>query len=162
MTPDAAATVLAHCRALSWRLATAESCTGGLIAARLTEIAGSSDVVVGGIVAYHNDAKRRHLGVAADTLEREGAVSEAVALQMARGAQLAFDADLAVAVTGIAGPGGGTAAKPVGLVHLAVTARGLAPLHRRCVFPGDRRQIRAATVEAALDLLLEALAASAA
>ena len=162
MNADLAATVLERCRALGYRLVTAESCTGGLIAGALTDLAGSSDVVLGGIVAYHDDAKRRLLDVPAAILERDGAVSEATARAMAEGAFRTFDADVAVAVTGIAGPGGATPTKPVGLVHLAVSCRGTGPHHRRAVFPGDRRQVRHATVVAALALVLEALPASAA
>ncbi len=154
---ELAATVLERCRTLHYRLATAESCTGGLIAGALTEIAGSSDVVMGGIVAYHDDAKRLHLGVPGEVLARDGAVSEATALAMAEGAVRTFDVDVAIAVTGIAGPGGATPTKPVGLVHLAVWCRGTGPRHRRIVFPGDRHAVRQATVEAALRLILDGL-----
>ncbi|MFW5832946.1 MAG: CinA family protein [Pseudomonadota bacterium] len=162
MTTGLARAVLERCRRHGWRLATAESCTGGLIAARLTDLAGSSDVVLGGIVAYHNDIKHRLLGVPLAMLEAHGAVSEPVARAMAEGCVRALDADVAVAVTGIAGPGGGTPTKPVGLVHLAVWCRGTSPAHVRAVFPGNRAQVRAATVNAALDLVLQAVPASAA
>lgn len=151
--------VLDACRRRGWRLGTAESCTGGLIAGRLTDVAGSSDVVQGGIVAYANPAKRALLGVPPDVLEREGAVSETVALAMAEGCRRALGVEVAVAVTGIAGPGGATPTKPVGLVHLAV-ATPATTRHQRAVFPGDRQAVRAATVAAALDLLDEALSAA--
>src|SRR5215472_3755832 len=117
------------------KLATAESCTGGMIAARLTDIAGSSDVVERGFVTYSNEAKHELLGVPMDLIMRVGAVSEEVARAMAEGA---------VAVTGIAGPGGATPTKPVGLVHLACARRGGATVHERHVFPGDRAAVRAA------------------
>ncbi len=144
--------VLDLCRQRGWRLATAESCTGGLVAGRLTDIAGSSDVVEGGIVAYANAVKERELGVSAATLASDGAVSEAAAREMAEGCRRRLAVDLAIAVTGIAGPGGATPGKPVGLVHLAA-ASPTATLHRASVFPGTRAQVRAATVEAALELL---------
>lgn len=154
---SAAAALLAACRARGWRLATAESCTGGLVAGRLTDVAGSSDVVAGGIVAYANSVKAGRLGVPQAVLEREGAVSEATARAMAEGCRRALVVDVAIAVTGIAGPGGGSTTKPVGLVHLAVATPD-GTWHCRAVFPGDRAQIRAATVNAALDLALAALA----
>ena len=147
--------VLSLCRALGVRVATAESCTGGLIAACLTEIAGSSDVVDRGFVTYANKAKRDLLGVPDELLMRVGAVSEEVARAMAEGALVRSDATLAVAVTGIAGPGGGTAAKPVGLVHHACAGPGGAVLHRRVVYPGDRGAVRLATVATALDMLID-------
>ncbi len=112
------------------KVATAESCTGGLVAGALTEIAGSSDVVDRGFVTYSNAAKHAMLGVAEATLARHGAVSRETAEAMARGALGHADADLAVAVTGIAGPGGGSAAKPVGLVHFAAAARDGRLIHR--------------------------------
>ena len=147
--------LLAICRAQGVRVATAESCTGGLIAACLTEIAGSSDVVDRGFVTYANEAKRDLLGVPDELLTRVGAVSEEVARAMAVGALARSDATLAVAVTGIAGPGGGTAAKPVGLVHHARAGPGGAVLHRRVVYPGDRGAVRLATVVTALDMLID-------
>jgi len=150
-----AAAVLAACRARGWRLATAESCTGGLIAARLTDVAGASDVVEGGVVVYADAQKIRWLRVPADVLARDGAVSEATARAMAEGGRETFGVDVAVAVTGIAGPGGGSADKPVGLVHLAV-ATPTATTHRRVVFAGDRRAIREATVDAAFALVASA------
>ena len=140
------------------RLATAESCTGGLIAGCLTEIAGSSSVVDRGYVVYDNRAKVEMLGVREATLAEHGAVSEPIALEMVAGALARSGCGLAVAVTGIAGPGGGSEAKPVGLVHIAAGRRGGTVLHQRHVFPGGRTQIRLATVEAGLALAMAALA----
>ena len=142
--------LLAACRARGWRIATAESCTGGLIAATLTAVAGSSDVVDRGFVTYSNAAKTEMLGVDAGLIARVGAVSEEVALQMARGA-VGF-ADIAVAVTGVAGPGGGSAQKPVGLVWFAVATKSVVQAESH-VFPGDRAAVRRATVGHALALL---------
>ena len=147
--------LLALCRAGGLRVATAESCTGGLIAACLTDIAGSSDVVDRGFVTYSNEAKNDLLGVPEELLMRVGAVSEEVARAMAAGALARADAHLAVAVTGIAGPGGGTDTKPVGLVHHACAGAGRAVIHRRVVYPGDRGAVRLATVETALDMLID-------
>jgi len=120
---DLATEVLDSYRRLGWRLATAESCTGGLVAALLTEIPGSSDVVDRAFVTYSNEAKQAMLGVPTGTLMRYGAVSRQTASAMARGALANSDADIAVAITGVAGPGGGTAKKPVGLVHFYALAR---------------------------------------
>ncbi len=148
-----AAALLALLRARGLTLATAESCTGGLIATALTAIPGSSDVVLAGFVTYSNDAKARMLGVPAGLIAACGAVSEPVARLMAEGALRESGAALAVACTGIAGPGGGSARKPVGLVHLAAARRGGTTLHEAPVFPGDRAAVRAATVTAAFALL---------
>jgi nicotinamide-nucleotide amidase len=148
--------VLERCRAKTWMLATAESCTGGMIAAALTDIAGSSDVVERGFVTYSNAAKTELLGVPADLIARVGAVSEEVARAMATGALDHAPVDLAVAVTGVAGPGGGSAEKPVGLVHFGLARRGHATRAEHHVFPGDRDAVRRATVMRALELLLEA------
>ncbi|MBI1778840.1 MAG: CinA family protein [Proteobacteria bacterium] len=145
--------LLARCRANKLKLATAESCTGGLIAASLTEIAGSSDVVERGFVTYSNEAKIELLGVAEALIRAHGAVSAEVARAMAEGAVARSHADIAVAVTGIAGPGGATATKPVGLVHLAATRRGGATRDVRAVFPGNRRAVREASVLAAFALI---------
>ena len=150
--------LLGACERRGWHLATAESCTGGLIIACLTEIPGSSSVVERGYVTYDNRAKAEVLGVLAALLERVGAVSEEVARAMAEGARDRAGVDLAVAVTGIAGPGGSTPTKPVGLVHMAVARTEGPTLHARAVFPGDRAAIRLASVDAALDLTLRALA----
>ncbi len=148
--------VLDLCRERGLTLGTAESCTGGMVAARLTDVPGSSDVVVGGIVAYANEVKLAQLGVDEATLSTFGAVSPEVARAMAEGARKRLGADVAVAVTGIAGPGGGTPEKPVGLVYLhAVTPAGGRSL--RLELPGDRRIIRARATVAALHLLRRVL-----
>lgn len=153
----AAEALLAAFRAKRLKLATAESCTGGLIAGLLTEIAGSSDVVDRGFVTYSNEAKSELIDVPSATIATYGAVSEQTARAMAAGALGRSRADVTVAVTGVAGPGGGSAAKPVGLVHIAAARRGGAVLHRECRF-GDlgRDGIRLATVDAALVLLRQA------
>jgi len=150
---QSAADLLAACRTKRLRIATAESCTGGLIAGCLTAISGSSDVVERGFVTYTNESKTAMLGVPAALIAAHGAVSEPVARAMAEGALARSPADLAVAVTGIAGPTGGTPEKPVGLVHLAATRRGGAVLHERRIFAGDRAAVREQTVEAALALI---------
>jgi nicotinamide-nucleotide amidase len=150
---DAAAALLDACRARGWKLATAESCTGGLIAATLTAIAGASDVVDRGFVTYSNGAKLELLGVPDITVTKHGAISEPVARAMAEGALARSRANLAISVTGIAGPGGGTVDKPVGLVWFGLAQLG-APVHsERVIFPGDRTAIREATVAHALGLL---------
>jgi PncC family amidohydrolase len=143
--------------AKGFTFAAAESCTGGLITHRLTNIPGSSAYVVGGVVAYANEAKVKLLGVQAETLRQFGAVSEPVAREMARGACLAFGADVALSVTGIAGPGGGTEAKPVGLTYIGLRAPGLDQVVRH-VFTGDRDANKTAAAEAALQLLYDYLA----
>jgi nicotinamide-nucleotide amidase len=153
---DLAALVLARSRALRLRLSTAESCTGGGIAARLTDIPGSSDVFMGGVVAYDNRLKRDLLGVPAELLEQHGAVSEAVSIAMAEGAKLRLGTDVSVSVTGIAGPAGGTPEKPVGLVWLAVAGPAGVSAHRH-LFPGDRAEIRARATQMALFRVLKAL-----
>jgi nicotinamide-nucleotide amidase len=139
-----------------WMIATAESCTGGLVAGALTEIPGSSAVVDRGFVTYSNDAKHRLLGVTRDTIERYGAVSRETAEEMANGALGNSLAHCTVAVTGIAGPSGGTAEKPVGLVHMAAARRDGALLHHEYRF-GDlgRSEIRQQSILQALHLLLE-------
>jgi len=148
------------CRAQKLTIATAESCTGGLVAAMLTEIPGSSDVVERGFVTYSNAAKEAMLGVPAATLERFGAVSRETAEAMANGALAHSPANLAVAITGIAGPGGGTPGKPVGLVHFAAAARDGRLLLQECKF-GDigRAQVRLVSVRQAL-LMLQQLASA--
>ncbi|WP_020398934.1 CinA family protein [Kordiimonas gwangyangensis] len=152
---DLATEVLEEARARHLMIATAESCTGGLISGALTEIAGSSDVVDRGFVTYSNEAKNQMLGVSAESLTRFGAVSEAVAKEMAFGALANSRADASVAVTGIAGPGGGSTDKPVGLVYIGVASQGCMPRAIKCQF-GDigRTQIRTATVITALTELL--------
>lgn len=142
-------------RERGWRIATAESCTGGMIAAACTDLAGSSDWFERGLVSYSNAAKSELLGVDADLIAAHGAVSEPVARAMAAGALARTPADLAVSVTGIAGPGGGSADKPVGLVWFAWGRRGGAIDTERRVFAGDRAAVRAATVEHALRGLLD-------
>jgi nicotinamide-nucleotide amidase len=150
----AAVDLLDACRARGLRVATAESCTGGLVAAALTEIAGSSDVVECGFVVYSNTAKETMLGVPAATLKRHGAVSAETAAAMASGALKNSQADIAVAITGIAGPGGGTRQKPVGLVHFAAASRdGRALLRRRLFGKIGRRRVRERSVAEALVLL---------
>ena len=155
---DAARRVLRSFRARGLKIATAESCTGGLVAAALTDIAGSSDVVDRGFVTYSNAAKEAMLGVPASTLKRYGAVSEQTAAAMAAGALKNSAADVAVAITGIAGPGGGTKQKPVGLVHFAAARRDGRRLARsRRYGEIGRRHVRERSVAEAL-ALLEALA----
>ena len=141
--------------ARGWRVATAESCTGGLVAGAITAIAGSSDWFERGFVTYSNAAKAEMLGVPAELIDRHGAVSEPVAAAMAAGAVANSAADCALAVTGVAGPGGGTAAKPVGMVCFAWIARGTDPRTTTLQLPGDRAAVRDASVDAALAGLLE-------
>jgi len=141
-------------RGAGLRLATAESCTGGLIAAACTAVAGSSDWFERGFVTYSNDAKTEAIGVDAALIAARGAVSEEVARAMAQGALAHSHADLAVAVTGIAGPGGATEGKPVGTVWLALARRGGAVQAERLQLHGDRAAIRAQTVEHALQRLV--------
>lgn len=144
--------VLDLCRERGWTLGTAESCTGGLVAAKLTEVPGASDVFLGAVVAYANAVKERELGVPAEVLAAHGAVSAETAAALARGVRSRLAVDCAVAVTGVAGPGGGTPDKPVGLVHLyAITPEGEA--HQALDFPGDRETIRLRSAVAALHLL---------
>lgn len=144
------------CRMRKFTIATAESCTGGLVAAALTEIPGSSDVIDRGFVTYSNDAKHAMLGVEVATLETFGAVSKETAVAMAFGALEHADVDLAVSITGIAGPGGATPGKPVGLVHLAVAARDGRINHRECRFGAvGRANVRQQSVVEALKMLME-------
>jgi nicotinamide-nucleotide amidase len=144
--------VLSLAAARGLRLATAESCTGGMVAARLTSVPGSSASFVGGVVAYGDDVKRRELGVADELLAEHGAVSAEVAAAMAEGARGGFDADVAVAVTGVAGPDGGTPEKPVGRVHLHAAGPD-GTLSRTLDLPGEREQIRVRATVTALHLL---------
>jgi nicotinamide-nucleotide amidase len=152
---DLAAVVLEQCRTAGLKLAVAESCTGGLLGERLTNVPGSSDVFLGGVIAYHNDVKRNLLGVRAEDLEKYGAVSEQVALQMASGVREKLGAGVGVSVTGIAGPGGGTPEKPVGLVWVAVHASVIEA--RRFHVVGDRAEIRQRAAQAALEMVRRAL-----
>ncbi len=138
----------------SLRVVTAESCTGGLIAERLTRIPGSSAWLEGGVVTYSYELKTRLLGVAKETLEKWGAVSEQVVVDMARGARSRCGGDLAIAVSGIAGPGGATDEKPVGTVHFALAGPGEHDIeHRQVIFPGDRERVRRMTSQLALDMI---------
>ena len=145
-------------QARHWRCATAESCTGGLVAGAVTAVPGSSEWFDRGFVTYSNEAKREMLGVSWEAILGHGAVSDPVARSMAAGALARSNADIAVSVTGIAGPGGGSADKPVGLVHFAAVRRGQEPIAERHVFPGDRdtiRRVSAITALAMLALLAE-------
>jgi nicotinamide-nucleotide amidase len=152
----AATAVLEACRARGLKIATAESCTGGLVAGALTDIAGSSDVLDRGFVTYSNEAKQQMLGVPTDTIKKYGAVSRDTAEAMARGALGAGNADLVVAITGIAGPGGGNADRPVGLVHFAAASRAGVLSHREMRY-GDigRSAVRHKSVLQALMMLKE-------
>ncbi len=164
---EKASNLLEAYRRADLTIATAESCTGGLIAGCLTEIPGASEVVERGFLTYSNEAKHDLLGVPMALIQAHGAVSAEVAEAMAAGALERSAADAVVSATGIAGPGGATADKPVGLVYLGAARRGLAPLHQhplhqrpqhqRHVFAGDRGAVRLAAVEAALDLLRRVL-----
>ncbi len=158
---EKASDVMALCRKKKMMITTAESCTGGLIAALFTEIAGSSDVFERGFVTYSNEAKNELLGVPMEMIRQFGAVSPQVAAAMAEGALQNSHAQISVAVTGIAGPGGGNKEKPVGLVYLAAAGRKGHTLSRKCLF-GDigRSQVREATVLASLDLLDDLLQAA--
>ena len=155
-TSALARSLLDLCRMRKLTIATAESCTGGLVAGALTDIPGSSDVVDRGFVTYSNEAKRTMLGVNASTLATFGAVSKETATQMAIGALERADVDLAVAITGIAGPGGAVPGKPVGLVHFAAAARDGRIVHRECRFGGiGRSAVRQRSVVEALRMLIE-------
>ena len=148
---DLAAVIIDQCRAANLKLAVAESCTGGLLGERITNIPGSSEVFLGGVIAYHNDVKRDLLGVPAEELARFGAVSEEVVLRMATGVRTKLAADIGIAITGIAGPGGGTPEKPVGLVWIAVAVREARA--RRFQMIGDRAEIRERAAQAALEMV---------
>lgn len=138
-------------------IAVAESCTGGLVGHRLTNVPGSSACFLGGVVAYHNRVKAQVLGVDQGLLEREGAVSEPVAVAMAEGVRRLLDADVGVGVTGVAGPAGGTAEKPVGMVFMALAERSGRSIARRFRWEGDRWANKERSAEAALELVLEHL-----
>ena len=156
-TLDEAASLLTAMQAKGLTLATAESCTGGLIAAALTSIPGSSATLLAGYVTYSNAAKTRLVGVAPALFASHGAVSEPVARQMAQGALADAGADIAVACTGVAGPSGGSPDKPVGLVYIGCARRGHETRVERHVFPGNRTAIRAATVTVAFAMIRAAL-----
>ena len=148
---DLAAVLLDGCRADGLRIAVAESCTGGLLGARLTAIPGSSDVFVGGVIAYSNDVKIAELRIPSELLEKHGAVSEEVVRAMAVGAQRKFGAQVALAITGVAGPGGGTPEKPVGLVWVCAAVEGHVDV-RKLQSWGDRQEIRFRATQAVMDL----------
>ncbi|MBB3019993.1 nicotinamide-nucleotide amidase [Microvirga lupini] len=156
---DRAAALLDAYRRRGLKIATAESCTGGLVAAMLTEISGSSAVVERGFVTYSNEAKTELVGVPADLIFTHGAVSEPVARAMAEGALAHSRADMAVGITGVAGPTGGTATKPVGLVHFGLARKGAPTIHLERRY-GDlgRETVRRRAVEDALSLLEQAIA----
>jgi nicotinamide-nucleotide amidase len=151
---DLARKLIETCARQKTRIATAESCTGGLIAGALTEIAGASDVLERGFVVYTNEAKSEMLGVPQETIGEFGAVSAEVAEALAAGAIEHSRANVAVSVTGIAGPSGGSVAKPVGLVFIGLADRGGAVFHYKCLFKGDRDDIRLQSVKEALTMLL--------
>ena len=141
-------------------ISVAEACTAGMIATRLTSVAGSSSYFVGGVLAYANEVKEQILGVPKEMMIRDGSVAEATALAMARGVKKLLGTDLAVAATGVMGPGGATAAKPVGLFFLAVAGPGDSEMCRRYLFRGDRSQNRQEASEEALKLVREVVLAS--
>ncbi len=142
------------CKAQGLMVTTAESCTGGLIAASITAVSGSSDIFDRGFNTYSYDSKSEMLGVNLDDIVASGAVSETVARQMAEGALAHSNAQLSVAVTGIAGPGGGSDEKPVGTVDIAAAREGRETVYQRCLFDGDRDAVRMQTVKAALEMML--------
>ena len=155
-----AAQVLQEARTRGLRIVTAESCTGGMVSAALTDIAGSSDVFERGFITYSNEAKQELLGVPAQLIGTHGAVSSQTAAALAMGALERSRADIAVSITGIAGPGGGSAHKPIGLVHFAIAARGRAPGTRQENFTEiGRHAIRIAATRVALQMLLDAIRA---
>jgi nicotinamide-nucleotide amidase len=155
---DLAEVVLSQCRRQGLRIAVAESCTGGMLGARLTAVPGSSDVFAGGVIAYDNSVKRDVLGVSNADLEQHGAVSEEVASVMASSVRRLVKADIGVGITGVAGPGGGTATKPVGMVWVALDGVGN---EARCLrLFGTREEVRQRAAQAALDMIRRALATS--
>lgn len=143
------------CLARTLTVATAESCTGGLVAHLLTEIPGSSGYLLGGVVAYADAVKRDQLDVPEDMLAAHGAVSAQVALAMAQGVRNRLGTDLGIGITGVAGPDGGTPAKPVGLVYIAIVGGSEPPDVRRCVWSGDRTSNKRESARVALELLIE-------
>lgn len=150
-----AARLQVACLAAGLTVATAESCTGGLLAHLLTEVPGSSGYFRGGVIAYADPVKVAQLGVPREVLAAHGAVSAQVAIAMAEGVRARLGTDLGVSVTGVAGPDGGTASKPMGLVYVAVVGGGAAPEVRRFLWPGDRTQNKLASAEAAVTMLIE-------
>jgi len=147
--------LLENCQNAGFKLTLAESCTGGLVAGCITSVAGSSSVFERGFVTYTNAAKTDMLGVSKALIDEFGAVSEQVAVAMAEGAILHSDANLSLSVTGIAGPGGATPDKPVGLVHMACTREGQQTHHEHHEFKGDRERVRLQAIESGLKLLLK-------
>ena len=143
-------------RQRGWTLGLGESCTGGLVGHRITQVAGSSEYLLGGVVAYSDQAKQAILGVDPDTLAAHGAVSAETAMEMAQGARLAFSAHVGLSVTGIAGPGGGSEAKPVGLTYVGVITPEVERVERY-LWSGDRQSNKEAAAQAALELLLQAM-----
>jgi nicotinamide-nucleotide amidase len=154
---EKAAAILVACTARGLKVATVESCTGGLLASVLTELPGSSAMFTHGFVTYANAAKAQMVGVSMALIEQHGAVSEPVARAMAEGGLSASGADIAIAITGVAGPGGGSAEKPVGTVHFTCAMRGGATMHAHLIFDGDRSAIRLAAAEHALGMMVAAL-----
>ena len=154
---ELAKAVLMAAKERSKRIVTAESCTGGLLTGCLTANARSSDVIDCGFITYSNESKSRLLGVPRDAIKDHGAVSDLVASAMAEGALAQSDADMAVSITGIAGPGGGSKEKPVGLVYMALAQTGEDAMVKRYVFAGTRSDVRRAAVGAALELVLSSL-----
>ena len=152
---DLTINLIEKCRAENTKIATAESCTGGLIAACLTSVSGSSDVFDRGFNTYSNEAKNEMLGVPMDLINAHGAVSEPVAKAMCEGALNNAPVQLTVAVTGIAGPGGGSPDKPVGTVQIASACSGNDTINERFLFPGDRDAVRIKTVKAAIEMMLK-------
>jgi len=138
-------------------LATVESCTGGLVGSILTSVSGASDVYVGGAITYSNSMKTKCVRVSSNTLEKFGAVSLQTAMEMANGALDAFEADIAISITGIAGPNGGTKDKPVGTVWIGIAHKSLKPDTRRFVFPGDRDSVRQLSAQAAIQIATQCL-----
>ena len=153
---DRAKTLLELATAKGITVGVAESCTGGLLGGRITSVSGSSEYFLGGVIAYSNTVKTKLLNVEQGTLDEFGAVSERCAVEMATGARRLLGSDLAIAITGIAGPLGGTPDKPVGTVYIAV-AFGDRTTSRRFEFPGDREAVREQSVEAALEMAIEVL-----
>lgn len=153
-----AATLIDLCLQKGLKLTFAESCTGGLLSSLITDVPGASRVFVGGAVTYANEAKRDIIGVRQSSLDAYGAVSEQVAREMAAGVCKAFSAEVSASITGVAGPGGGSAEKPVGTVHIATCVQGVVS-HQHFVFSGDRASIRQQSAEAAISLLIDALIA---
>ncbi|MFC4351411.1 CinA family protein [Fodinicurvata halophila] len=154
----AAAELLEHCRGRSIRLATAESCTGGLLGGLLTEAAGASDVIDCGFIVYSDQAKTELLDVSSELLERHGAVSSETAIAMAEGALARCpDAQIALSITGVAGPGGGSPDKPVGLVHFALAQNGTRSEAEHEIFSGDRHSVRQSSLKKALSMMQAAV-----